>query len=39
LFNANAIFQLSIYHGENKFLMRWWWGMLCTRPTCWVGYL
>jgi len=19
--------------------MRWWWGLLCTRPTCWVGFL
>jgi len=19
--------------------MRWWWGPLCTRPTCWVGFL
>ena len=31
LFNAfSAIFQL--YHGENEliFLMRWWWGPLCT---------
>jgi len=21
------------------FSMRWWWGPLCTRPTCWVGFL
>jgi len=19
--------------------MRWWWGLLCTRPTRWVGFL
>jgi len=19
--------------------MRWWWGPLCSRPTCWVGFL
>jgi len=38
LFNANsAIFQL--YHDENKFSMRWWWGPFCTRPTRWVGFL
>jgi len=39
LFSVNsAIFQL--YHGENEqFSMRWWWGPLCTRPTCCVGFL
>ena len=21
------------------FSMRWWWGLLCTRPTCLVGFL
>jgi hypothetical protein len=33
LSNTNsAIFQL--YHGENKiFSTRWWWSLLCTRPT------
>ena len=31
LFNANSP-NLQPYHGENK-LMRWWLGLLCTRPT------
>ena len=28
-----VIFQL--FHGENKLIsMRWWWSLVCTRPTC-----
>jgi len=22
-----------------SYIMRWWWGLLCSRPTCWVGFL
>jgi len=37
LFNEKrAIFQL--YHGENKYWMRWWWP-LCIRPARWVRSL
>jgi len=23
----------------SSFSVRWWWSPLCTRPTCWVGFL
>ena len=41
LFNANsAIFQLLVYHGENKIIFNGMiWGLLCSKPTCWVGFL
>jgi len=30
----------ELYHGEKKLhLMRWWWCLLCTRPTHSVGFL
>jgi len=29
----------SIMAGTSYFLMRWWWCLLCTRPTCLVGFL
>jgi len=22
----------------NYISMRWWWCLLCTRPTCWLGF-
>jgi hypothetical protein len=38
LLNANsAVFQS--YHGENKISMKWWWGLLCTRPKWLVEFL
>ena len=38
LFNANsAIFHVMAR--TSPFSVRWWWGLLCTRPTCWVKFL
>jgi hypothetical protein len=28
-----------IMAGTSYFSMKWWWGLLCTIPTCWVGFL
>ena len=40
LVNANsAIFQLYLVARTSKFSMRWWWSPICTRPTCWFGFL
>jgi hypothetical protein len=31
---------LELYHDKNKLLlMKWWWCLLCTRPTCFAGFL
>jgi hypothetical protein len=33
------LFSSYIMTGTSYFLMRWWWCMFCTRPTCLVGFL